>query len=65
MTDKHPEYNFAVDAYTQRIIDDIFHELHEELDLLEQNLENSEISQIVLAWVRDRVDYVSENYKNK
>jgi hypothetical protein len=65
MTEKHAEYNIALDEYTQGIVDDIFHELHDEIDYLQQNLNHSELSLVVLAWVRDRVQMVSENYKNK
>jgi|APGre2960657444_1045066.scaffolds.fasta_scaffold180994_2 hypothetical protein len=63
MTEKHSEYNIALDEYTQGIVEDIFHEIHDELDKLEQTVGHSELSVVILALIRDRVEMVSENYK--
>jgi hypothetical protein len=65
MIEKHSEYNIALDEYTQGIVEDIFHEIHDELDNLEQTVGHSELSVVILALIRDRVEMVSENYKNK
>jgi hypothetical protein len=60
---KHEEYQKALDDYANEKITYLFIDLHEELDNIEQNLD-TEASKILLCWIRDAIDRVSDTYKS-
>lgn len=59
--EKHGEYDESIEEYTSRRIEYIFADIHEELDNIERTLD-TEASKILLNWVRDSIQRVSENY---
>lgn len=59
---KHNEYDDSIDEYTLSQIEYIFVDIHEELDNIEKTLD-TEASKILLHWVRDSIQRVSENYQ--
>lgn len=64
MGEKHQEYSDSLEEYASRKLEYAFLDLHEELDNIERTLE-TESSKILLNWVRDCVERVSETYKDK
>lgn len=64
MGEKHQEYNDSLEEYALRKLEYAFLDIHEELDNIERTLE-TESSKILINWVRDAIDRVSETYKDK
>lgn len=62
MQNKHNEYDESIEEYTSRQIEYIFADIHEELDNIDRTLD-TEASKILLNWVRDSIQRVSENYQ--
>lgn len=62
MADKHNEYDESIEEYTARQIEYLFVDIHEELDNIERTLD-TEASKILLNWIRDSIQRVSENYQ--
>jgi len=57
--DKHEEYYKEVDNRMRYFVV----EIHEELDNIERLVQGNESAVLLLHWVRDAVQRVSENYE--
>lgn len=60
--EKHEEYAETLNEHCEQKIHYIFLDIDDELDNIEENLE-TEASKILMSWVRDAIQRVSENYK--
>lgn len=62
MTDKHESYDESLEEYASEKIDFVFLAIYDELDNIEQRTQ-SEASKVLLSWVRDAIQRVSETHK--
>ena len=59
---KHEEYSETLTEQCEQKIHYIFLDIDEELNNIEEELD-TEASKILLSWIRDSIQRVSENYK--